>query len=274
MLDALNRDLAGFVELRRDGPVLEIRMVKPKVNAICRRFSRAMERAGLHLQDDPDLRVGLLTSGCDRAFSAGLDFTEATTSRETGVWEPGAREGGFGGITRLWALKKPLIAVVAAPAIGGGLELALACDILVMADEAWLQLPELERGLLPDGGGLQRLPRRIPHHVATAMIWTGDRMSAAEALRWGLVYRTAPRERLEALARDLAHRIARGAPLAQQALKEALRAVDGLSEREAMELRADMGADLDCYARMLASQDMVEGQRAFLERREPRWTGR
>ncbi len=272
MPDDLNRDLAGFVELHRDGAVLEIRMVKPKVNAICRRFSRAMERAALYLQNDPDLRVGILTSGSDRAFSAGLDFNEATAGAED--CSPGAEAGGFGGITTLRALKKPLIAAINAPAVGGGLELALACDILVMAEDTFLQLPELERGLLPDGGGLQRLPRRIPWHVATAMIWTGEPMTAADALRWGLVHRTAPREGLMDLARETAARVARGAPLALQALKEVLRVVDGLPDHEAMTLRAETEGDLEQYRRMLASDDMIEGQRAFLERRAPRWTGR
>lgn len=262
--------LSGLVELHRDGPVLEIRMVKGPVNAICRRFSRAMEQAALHLQADPDLRVGILTSGCSRAFSAGLDFSGAG-EEEKG---PGADLGGFGGITRLHALKKPLIAVIGAPAVGGGLELALSCDILLMADDAWLQLPELERGLLPDGGGLQRLPRRIPYHVATAMIWTGNRMTAAEARHWGLVYRTAPRAELMDIARGLAARIARAAPLAAQALKEALRVIDAMPDDQAMALRADTPGDLEFYRRMLASDDMIEGQRAFLEKREPRWRGR
>jgi enoyl-CoA hydratase/carnithine racemase len=272
MTAELNRDLAGFVELHREGAVLEIRMVKPRVNAICRRLSRAMERAALYLQDDPDLRVGILSSGSDRAFSAGLDFNEATAGAEDRG--PGAEAGGFGGITTLWALKKPLIAAINAPAVGGGLELALACDILVMADDTFLQLPELERGLLPDGGGLQRLPRRIPWHVATAMIWTGERMPAAEALRWGLVWRTAPREALMDLARETAAQVARGAPLALQALKETLRVVDGMADREAMTLRAETEGDLEQYRRMLASEDMIEGQRAFLEKRAPRWSGR
>ncbi|MBT9289805.1 enoyl-CoA hydratase-related protein [Prosthecodimorpha staleyi] len=272
MLADLNRALAGFVELHRDGPILEIRMVKTPVNAICRRFSRGLEQAALYLQNEPELRVGLLTSGCEKAFSAGLDFRQSTAPAGA-PREPGAQEGGFGGITTLWSLKKPLIAVIAAPAIGGGLELALACDIILMADEAYLRLPELERGLIPDGGGLQRLPRRIPYHVATAMIWTGEPMSAADALRWGLAYRTAPRDRIDAVAREVARRVARGAPLAQQALKEALRAVDGLPDRQAMAMRGLPGADLTVFERMLKSDDMIEGQRAFLERRAPRWTG-
>lgn len=270
MLEALNKELAGFVELERHGAILEIRMAKPPVNSICRRFSRAMERAGLYLQNDPDLRVGILTSASAKAFSAGLDFNTADETEKG----PGAVEGGFGGISTLWSLKKPLIAVINAPAIGGGLELALACDLILMAEEAFVQLPELQRGLLPDGGGLQRLPRRIPFHVATAMIWTGDRMSAEDAMRWGLVHRVVPRADLQALALEIAGRIAAAAPLSTQALKEALRAIDGQSEREAMQLRAESPGDLENYRRMWRSDDMREGQRAFLEKRPPVWTGR
>lgn len=272
MPDALNRELAGFVELYRDGRVLEIRMVKPKVNAICPRLSWALERAALYLQDSPELQVGLLTSGCDKAFSAGLDFNDATGERSAGD-DRRPVEGGFGGITTLWALKKPLIAVVSAPAIGGGLELALACDIIVMAEDTIVQLPELQRGLIPDGGGLQRLPRRIPYHVATAMIWTGEPMTAAEALRWGLVYRLAPKSELQALAAAIAQRMTQDAPLAQQALKEVMRAVDSMPDREAMTVRPENRPDLEVYGRMWASDDAIEGQRAFLERRPPKWSG-
>ena len=272
MLDDLNRELAGYVSLTRKGVVLDIRMVKPPVNAICRRLSRSLERAALYLQDDPELRIGILSSGSDRAFSAGMDFNEGTNPGESEA-EPGAVEGGFGGITTLWSLKKPLIAAINGPAVGGGLELALACDLLVMADEAFLQLPELERGLLPDGGGLQRLPRRIPYHIATGMIWTGEPMSASDAHRWGLVWRLSDRTGLMPLAWELAAKIGRSAPLAQQALKETLRVVDALPDREAMSLRADGRDDLTNYAAMLRSGDMIEGQRAFLEKRIPQWRG-
>jgi len=271
MIEDLNSALAGFVELQREGRVLEIRMVKPKVNAICRRLSRAMERAALFLQESDDLQVGVLTSGQDRAFSAGLDFNEA---EGPGNDTEGAVDGGFGGITRLWALKKPLIAAINAPAIGGGMELALACDLIVMAETAYFELPELQRGLLPDGGGLQRLPRRIPYNVATAMIWTGQRMTAAEAVSWGLVHRAVPAAELRQAAMDIAHKMTRDAPLAQQAFKEVLRNIDGLSDREAMEIRADSGPQYATYARMLASEDMLEGQKAFLDRRPPQWRGR
>lgn len=272
MIDQLNRELAGFIELHCRGRVLEIRMVKPKVNAICRTLSRSIERAAAYLRDCDDLQVGILSSGQDRAFSAGLDFNEADKASDESY--EGPDKGGFGGITRLWSLKKPLIAAINAPAIGGGMELALACDLMVMAEQAYFELPELQRGLLPDGGGLQRLPRRIPYNVATAMIWTGMRMTAREAAGWGLVHQTAPASDLAALAWSIAEKMTLDAPLAQQAFKEVLRGVDGMGDRQAMEIRGDSGPDFATYARMLASQDMVEGQRAFLERRPPRWSGR
>lgn len=271
MIEMLNNELAGYVELHREGRVLEIRMVKPRVNAICRRLSRAIEQAAVYLKDSDDLQVGILSSGQEKAFSAGLDFNEAGSSEES---FDGPAKGGFGGITKLWGLKKPLIAAINAPAIGGGMELALACDLMVMAEDAYFELPELQRGLLPDGGGLQRLPRRIPYNVATAMIWTGQRMTAAEAVSWGLVHRMAPASELRALAWSIAQKMTRDAPLAQQAFKEVLRNVDGMPDRTAMEIRADSGPEYATYARMLASDDMLEGQRAFLERRAPRWTGR
>ncbi len=272
MIETLNRELAGFVELRRDGRVLDIRMVKPKVNAICRPFSRAVERAALFLQESPDLQVGILSSGMPRAFSAGFDFTEAERqARGEDVGEFGP--GGFGGISSLWALNKPLIASVNAPAVGGGFEIALACDIIVMAGTAFFQLPEMRRGLLPDGGGLQRLPQRIPYNVAVAMMLTGDPMSSDEALRWGLVHAVWPEAELAARTMELAQRLAGDAPLAQQALKEVLRSTDQMPITGAMAIHGRDGPGYETYARMWRSNDAQEGPRAFLERRPPNWTG-
>lgn len=273
MTAELNREMDGFVHLLRHKSVLEIRMIKPKVNSICRGLSRNLEKAALYLQNTPDLRVGILSSGSERAFSAGYDFNEGT-GHNSDESTDSAKQGGFGGITTLRSLKKPLIAAINAPAIGGGLEICLSCDILLMADDTFIQLPELQRGLLPDGGGLQRLPRRIPYYVATAMIWTGERMSAKEAQRWGLIYRTASRENLMPMALEIAWKIAETAPLAQQALKETLNAVSNMSDHDAMHLRAGDNPELSAFAAMLSSEDMIEGQKAFLEKRPPRWRGR
>lgn len=256
----------GLIERQEIGAVFEIRMVKPKVNAICRRLSRALFEAATYLQETPHLSVGILTAAGDRAFSAGWDFNEVAAYGEEPV------PGGFGGITSLWSLKKPLIAAVNGPAVGGGFELALACDMIIMADHAYFQLPEMQRGILPDAGGLQRLPQRVPHNVAVEMIYTGRQMPAAEALRWGLVGTVCPRAELDARARELAQQVAKGAPLALQAFKEVMRAIDQMPITEAMKI--SRMKELETYQAMQKSEDAIEGPRAFLERRPPNWRGR
>ncbi|AGT09784.1 enoyl-CoA hydratase-related protein [Paracoccus aminophilus] len=272
MIDALNAECAGYVELHAHGAVLEIRMVKGPVNAICRPLSRAVGRAASFLQDSPDFRVGLLTSGCARAFSAGLDFTEharVQAGEELGDFGP----GGFGGISTLFSLKKPLIAVIEAPAVGGGFEIVLACDLILMAEESWLQLPEMQRGIMADGGGIQRLPRRLPYNLAVAKLLTGDPITPDEALRHGLAYAVTPRAELAKAAQDLAQRLARDAPLAQQALKEVLRAIEHMPIEESMMIHGRSDPGFETYAAMWASEDAREGPRAFLEKRPPRWRG-
>lgn len=259
----------GLIETQELGAVLEIRMVKPKVNAICRRLSRALSEAASHLQAAPHLRVGILTAPGERVFSAGWDFNEVAAY---GDEEP--VPGGFGGITALWSLKKPLIAAVNGPAVGGGFELALACDMILMADHAYFQLPEMQRGILPDAGGLQRLPQRVPYNVAMEMIYTGRPMPAEEAVRWGLASGQCPRAELDDRARALAEQVAKGAPLALQALKEVMRAIDGLPITEAMSISRSTGDGLETYRAMQKSEDAIEGPRAFLERRPPDWRGR
>lgn len=272
MPDALNRELAGFVELYRDGRVLEIRMVKPKVNAICPRLSWALERAALYLQDSPELQVGLLTSGCDKAFSAGLDFNDATGERSAGD-DRRPVEGGFGGITTLWALKKPLIAVVSAPAIGGGTGTGAGlryhrdgrgydratAGIAARIDPGWRWIaapasphPLSRRdsndldGRADDGGRGASLGLAAPPcaQVGTAGACRSDRTAHDP----GCAARAAGAERGDARRRF--HAGPRGDDSAPRA-----------------------APDLEVYGRMWASDDAIEGQRAFLERRPPKWSG-
>lgn len=273
MIEALNRRFAGYVELHPHGRVLEIRMVKDKVNAICHPLSHAVETAAGFLQDSPDFQVGLLTSGCPRAFCAGLDFEEHGRLAP-GQPMPGYGPGGFGGISTLFSLLKPLIAVVGAPAVGGGFEIVLACDLILMAEEAWFSLPEMQRGLMADGGGIQRLPGRLPYNLAVAKLLTGDPITPAEALHHGLVYAVHPRAGLDAAALALAQRLAQDAPLAQQALKQVLRAIAPMPITESMAIYGRTGPGFEAYAAMWASQDAQEGPRAFLEKRPPRWQGK
>jgi crotonobetainyl-CoA hydratase len=258
------------VETERHGGALVIVLNRPKVNAISREFSRAIYAAARMLQDDPALRVGIITAKGDRVFSAGWDFNEAASpSSEDDDHGP----GGFGGITAFWDLNKPLIAAVNGAAIGGGFEIALAADIILMSEHAYFELPEMQRGFLPDAGGLQRLPRRIPHNVAVEMMLSGRRMDAAEARHWGLAHKVVPPTELMKEALALGTQIAMGAPLATQALKEVVRHIEQLTIEEAMTVVRPAGPELPTYQRMWASPDAIEGPRAFLERRPPVWRG-
>jgi crotonobetainyl-CoA hydratase len=269
--------MVEIVETERIGHVLRITLNRPKVNAINRALSRALFAAAKQLQTEPDLRVGILTAKGDRVFCAGWDFVEATQSASDGAGE-GAESGasghgGFGGITEYWGLKKPLVAAVNGAAVGGGFELALAADVILMSENAYFELPEMQRGILPDAGGVQRLPRRIPYNVAVEMMLTGRRMSSSEALGWGLAHKVAPIEQLHDEAMSLATRIAQGAPLALQAFKEVMQAIDGRSLPEAMAITRVGTGDLPLRDRMWKSEDAKEGPRAFLEKRAPRWRG-
>ncbi|HVI88033.1 MAG TPA: enoyl-CoA hydratase-related protein [Dongiaceae bacterium] len=268
--------MGEIVETERIGHILRITLNRPKVNAISRALSRALHAAAVQLHTDPDLRVGIITATGDRVFCAGWDFVEATQEPDNAA-ESGEGSshgaGGFGGITQYWDLKKPLIAAVNGAAIGGGFEIALAADVILMAENAYFELPEMQRGFLPDAGGVQRLPRRIPYNVAMEMILSGRRMTAAEALRWGLAYRVVPAAQLQDDALALANQIAKGAPLALQALKEVMQAIDGKSLPEAMAMTRIDTTRLPILDRMWKSADAKEGPRAFLEKRAPHWRG-
>lgn len=266
-----------FVELEQLGHVLVITLNRPKVNAISRALSRAIHAAAERLQTDPDLRVGVITAKGDRVFSAGWDFRdklEQDAETTDGDFDTTHGPGGFAGITRYWDLKKPLIAAVNGAAIGGGFEIALAADVIIAAENAYFELPEMQRGFLPDAGGIQRLPRRIPYNVAMEMILSGRRMSASEARSWGLVHDVVPASELRQTTIALAAQIAKGAPLALQALKEVMQAIDHLPVQEAIQATREPDARMPVFQRMWTSEDAKEGPRAFLERREPVWRGR
>lgn len=268
----------NWVLTERRGRVLEITLNRPKVNALSRAMSRAIYGALRLLQDDPDLRVGLIAASGERVFSAGWDFNEATAPGydPKDDFDPvkGHGPGGFAGITRFWGLKKPVVAAVNGAAVGGGFEIVLASDIVIVADHAFFQLPEMQRGLLADAGGLQRLPRRVPYNVAVEMLYSGRRMEAAEAVHWGLAMKAVPVAELLPFARDYAATLSEGAPLALQAQKELLAAVEALPLRQAMELAEPGDAQrLPLYNAMWRSQDMQEGVRAYLEKRPPQFKG-
>lgn len=256
------------VRLQVDGPVLLVTLDRPRANAIDVATSHALHDAFQRLELDPSLRVAVLTGAGERFFSAGWDLKAAAAGEAV---DADHGPGGFGGLTELFGRSKPVIAAVNGLALGGGLELALAADLLVVADHAELALPEVRLGLVADSGGLLRLPCRLPDVVAREMLLTGRRMTADEAGRWGLANRVVPAADLLATALGLAQEVSAGAPLAVAAVQEVLSATSGLDVQDGF--RRLRSGDLAGYERMLRSDDAVEGPRAFAEGREPRWSG-
>ena len=176
------------IHVNQRGRVLEIEIDRPPANAINQKLSDAIHAALKTLQGDDDLRVGIITGAGEKIFCAGWDLKEVAQNADSSAAmdeynkEP---QGGFGGICEYWGLKKPVIAAVNGHAVGGGLEIAIACDIILAVDHADFFLPEMQRGFLPDAGAVQHLARLIPVKVAIEMMLTGRRMPAAEAKGWG-----------------------------------------------------------------------------------------
>jgi len=174
---------------------------------------------------------------------------------------------GFGGLTRA-TVKKPLVAAVEGWALGGGFELALACDLIVASQDARFGFPEVTRGLVPSEGGLIRLPHRLPYHMAARVLLTGEPLPAAVAHQYGLVTDLTPAGQALQAAGEVARRIAQNAPLALAAVKNVLRASQGLDDSEAFARQDKLIAGL------FSSQDAHEGATAFAEKRPPHWQGR
>ncbi|WP_327240670.1 crotonase/enoyl-CoA hydratase family protein [Streptomyces sp. NBC_01318] len=246
----------------RRGGVLTITINRPaQKNAVDHEVAVRLA-AGLDLLDaDPELSVGVLT-GAGGVFSAGMDL-KAFAKGELPVL-PGR---GFGGLTGT-AVRKPLIAAVEGWALGGGFEMVLACDLIVAAEDARFGLPEVTRGLVAAAGGLVRLPRRLPYHVAARVLLTGEPLTAAEGKEYGLVNELTPPGAALDVARELAGRVARNAPLALAAVKEVLRETQGLNESDAFRRQDELTSGL------FSSEDAQEGARAFAEKRAPVWHGR
>jgi crotonobetainyl-CoA hydratase len=257
------------VRIEPRGQILIVTLERPSANAIDVVTSRALYAAFRRLEDDPGLRVGVLTGAGDRFFSAGWDLKAAAAGEAV---DADHGPGGFAGLTEFFGRTKPVIAAVNGLAFGGGFELALAADLMVVADHAAFAVPEVRVGVVADAGGLLFLPRRLPAAVARELLLTGRRMGADEAARWGLANRVVPAGQLIEAAIALAAEICEGAPLAVAAVQEVLGATAGNSVEQGF--RTMRAGDLPRYRQMLASEDALEGPRAFAEKRPPRWLGK
>jgi crotonobetainyl-CoA hydratase len=260
--------MPDVITTRREGRILEVTLDRPKANAIDLKTSRLMGETFRAFRDDPDLRVAVVQTAGDKFFSAGWDL-KAAASGDAVDGDYGV--GGFGGLQELRDLNKPVIAAVNGMAVGGGFELALACDLIYASDHSSFALPEIKAGTLADAATI-KLPKRIPYHVAMDLLLTGRWMDVHEAHRWGLVNEVLPRDRLMERVWEVARLLENGPPLVFAAIKEVAREAEALSFRDAMNrvTRRQFRSVDELYA----SDDNQEGFRAFAEKRDPVWKGR
>lgn len=252
------------VEYCTDGHVAHVRLNRPQaLNAITVQMDELLFEAWTAINDDPEIWCVVLSAEGEKGFCIGAD-TSNGVARETRL----ALGGGLTGIGGPWLrLKKPLIAAVQGYCVGGGFELAMCADIIVAADTAQFGLPETRVGIIGECGVVHRAIRQLPHHVAMAMILTGERITAHTAERFGLVNEVVPYGELAQAARTWADKINAASPLANQAAKVA--ALSRLDHPLEVALSSRF-EEIERYAR---SVDKQEGETAARERRRPVWTG-
>jgi enoyl-CoA hydratase len=255
------------VVVERDGPILTLRLDRPaKRNAIDTPMLQALETTLLGTAADPEVRAVVITGG-DKVFAAGVDIGEfAARAGVASQYQAGlARARCWEALARL---PQPTIAAVAGYCLGGGCELALACDLRLAAESAVFGQPEIRLGLIPGAGGTQRLPRLIGATKAKELIYFGDSIDAQEAYRLGLVNRIVPADRLLDEARAWAQRLAELPPLALAMAKRAVDLGADLSLQAALEL------EQQSFVALFGTADEQEGVAAFLEKRPPHFHGR
>jgi crotonobetainyl-CoA hydratase len=258
----------GPILTRRIGAVLEVTLARGKANAIDLATSRIMGEVFRAFRDEDSLRVCILRAAGEKFFCPGWDLKAAAggdaVDGDYGV-------GGFGGLQELPHLNKPVIAAVNGICCGGGLELALSCDLILASETATFALPEIRSGTVADAASL-KLPKRIPYHVAMDLLLTGRWFDVEEAQRWGLIKEICAPANLLEKAWDLARLLESGPPLVYAAIKEVVREAEVMRFQDALNrITKRQFATVD---RLYSSDDQLEGARAFAEKRDPVWKGR
>lgn len=258
--------MGEFSQTERDGHLFIVTIDRPEVmNALHPPASRELAAAFDEFAADDDLWVAIVTGAGDRAFSAGNDLKHQACGGDM----DGRPDTGFGGLTSRYDLNKPVIAAVNGVAMGGGFEIALACDLVVAAENATFALPEVRVGLAALAGGVHRLPRLIGTTHALGMILTGRHVTAAEGAQLGFVNEVVPQGEAVAGARRWAEQILEVSPMSVRVSKQAV--YQGLDHAG---VEAAQNAEYSAIAEMIGSADFIEGPKAFAEKRKPNWLGR
>jgi enoyl-CoA hydratase len=260
----------SYVSTEQDGFVAVVTIDHPPVNALSAPLLEELEAEIERLDADDSVRAIVLRGAGDRAFVAGADISEFPSLREAAAeaQESGSARGIQKVGARMDKARKPFVAAIHGFCLGGGLELAMCCDIRVASEDAQLGQPEIKLGLIPGGGGTQRLPRLVGLGRAMLLNMTGDFIDAKTAYDWGLVEKVVPREELLDAATGIARTISERSPVAVGILRELTRTTRDLPLEEGLRREADG------FRRCLESEDGAEGVAAFLEKREPQFTGR